>query len=70
MPLSLEDQDFLEHHKKMLKIRQRNLYTYEEQEASFGRLNVQPHVVSEIELLTQHIKDHKAEINRLVVRHS
>ncbi len=65
MALSPEDNDALEHHKKMLKIRTRRLYILEEQEAEFGSLSVPAHIRSEIDKITEQLHQHKTEIDRL-----
>jgi len=65
MGLSQEDIEALDHHQKMLRIRMKNLYILEEQEAGYGGLNVPTHILSQIDKVTEQIKHHKEEINRL-----
>ena len=48
MGLSQEDIEALDHHQKMLRIRMKNLYILEEQEAGYGGLNVPTHILSQI----------------------
>src|SRR4051794_34216983 len=65
MPLSQDDQEALDHHRKMLKSRTKNMYILEEQEAEYGGLNVPTHILTQIDKLTEQIKQHKEEIDRL-----
>jgi hypothetical protein len=65
MSLSQEEQEALNHHKKMLQIRTKNLYILEEQEAGYGGLNVPTHILSQIDKSREQIHEHKEEIDRL-----